>query len=82
MHNGIFVEMGALDGVLFSNTKFFEDARNWRGLLIEPNSVEFEKLSVNRPNAISVNAAVCAQRQNVHFISGRQQASAGNVSVL
>ena len=31
-------------------------------LFIEPNSVEFEKLTINRPDAISVNAAICAQK--------------------
>ena len=30
MHAGIFVELGATDGELFSNTKFFEDHRGWR----------------------------------------------------
>ena len=78
LHKGVFLEMGALDGVLFSNTKHFEDAKDWRGILIEPNSVEFEKLSGNRPNAISVNAAVCAQKQTVHFVGERLQTSAGN----
>ena len=78
LHSGVFVEMGALDGVLFSNTKYFEDAKDWRGILIEPNSVEFEKISVNRPKAISVNAAICAQKQTVHFVGERLQESAGN----
>ena len=30
VHAGIFVELGATDGELFSNTKFFEDHRGWR----------------------------------------------------
>ena len=42
--NGVFVEVGALDGVSGSNTYFFEKERNWRGILIEPNPIEFEKL--------------------------------------
>ena len=29
-HAGIFVELGATDGELFSNTKFFEEHRGWR----------------------------------------------------
>jgi hypothetical protein len=32
--NGTYIELGALDGVLFSNTKFFEDTLNWTGILI------------------------------------------------
>jgi hypothetical protein len=35
MHGGTFVELGALDGVLFSNTKFYEDTLGWTGVLIE-----------------------------------------------
>ena len=30
VHGGTFVELGATDGELFSNTKFFEDHRGWR----------------------------------------------------
>lgn len=30
VHAGTFVELGATDGELFSNTKFFEDHRGWR----------------------------------------------------
>ena len=36
-YNGVFLEMGALDGHTFSNTLFYEEKRGWRGLLIEPN---------------------------------------------
>ena len=46
--NGTFIELGALDGVLYSNTKFFEDSLNWHGILIEPNPNTFKLLSKNR----------------------------------
>ena len=39
MHDGIFLEMGALDGIWGSNTLFFEKERGWRKLLIEPNTL-------------------------------------------
>ena len=42
--------MGALDGIKYSNTKFFEELLNWTGILIEPNPVMFNKLIKNRPN--------------------------------
>lgn len=35
--DGIFVEVGAFDGISGSNTWFFETFRGWRGLLIEPS---------------------------------------------
>ncbi len=39
--DGIYIELGALDGVLYSNTKFFEDNLNWKGILIEPHPYKF-----------------------------------------
>jgi FkbM family methyltransferase len=33
---GVFFEAGALDGVMDSNTLFFEDELGWTGLLVEP----------------------------------------------
>jgi|688.fasta_scaffold390871_2 FkbM family methyltransferase len=34
--NGFYVELGANDGALASNSFFFEIKKNWRGVLIEP----------------------------------------------
>ena len=45
-----YFEMGAMDGVCFSNTKFYEDTLNWTGILIEPNPYQFINLTKNRPN--------------------------------
>jgi hypothetical protein len=33
--NGFYVEMGAMNGVDISNTRWFQQAAGWRGLLIE-----------------------------------------------
>lgn len=55
--NGVFIEIGAHDGVSCSNTKFFEEFRNWTGICIEPGPVEFEKLKQNR-TSININACV------------------------
>ena len=71
LHNGTFLELGALDGKLYSNTKLLEEERGWRGVLVEPNKEEFDKIPMNRPEAIAVHAAICAQNQDVHFISKR-----------
>ena len=35
MHPGVYVEMGAYDGHKYSNSRFFEEALGWSGLLIE-----------------------------------------------
>jgi hypothetical protein len=33
--NGFYLEMGAMDGMDISNTRWFKEAAGWRGLLIE-----------------------------------------------
>jgi FkbM family methyltransferase len=58
LRNGVFLEMGALDGVKYSNTKFFEDNANWTGVLIEPLPADYEKLVKNRPRSKCYNCAV------------------------
>lgn len=47
-NKGVFVEVGAGDGIKFSNSFFFERSRNWSGLCIEPRASEFQKLITNR----------------------------------
>ena len=39
VEDGIFVELGAMDGIIYSNSKFFEDTLNFKGVLIEPTSL-------------------------------------------
>lgn len=45
---GIFVDIGAHDGITFSNTYFFESELDWNGLCIEPIPEVFDQLKVNR----------------------------------
>ena len=42
--NGVFLEVGALDGETRSNTLYMERFLNWPGLLIEPAPLIFAKL--------------------------------------
>ena len=60
--------MGALDGLLYSNTYALEKEANWRGVLIEANPTSFGSLKTNRPDNILVNAAICQKTQLVHYI--------------
>ncbi len=46
---GIFIEIGAYNGITLSNTYFFEKHLGWRGICIEPLPEVFEKLKENRP---------------------------------
>ena len=46
--NGIFVDIGAADGITYSNTYFFEKYLDWRGICIEPVPRMFQYLQKNR----------------------------------
>lgn len=65
--NGTYIELGALDGVLFSNTKFFEDSLNWTGILIEPHPDKFQELTHNRPNNFLFNNLVSCHEEPLKF---------------
>lgn len=65
--NGIYIELGAVDGIFQSNTKFFEDNLNWKGILIEPNEIAFSKLKINRPNNYLFNDLVSIHNENLEY---------------
>jgi FkbM family methyltransferase len=66
--NGTYIEMGGLDGELFSNTFVFNRALQWQGLLVEASPSNYQKLVQNRPNELAtVHAAVCDKRRMVHY---------------
>ena len=65
--NGKYIELGALDGVLFSNTKFFQDSLNWTGILIEPHPDKFQALTHNRPNNLLCNNLVSCHKEPLKF---------------
>ena len=65
--NGIFLEMGALDGVTYSNTKFFEDTLGWTGVLIEPHPIQFNNLKKTRPNCKLFNSLVSDETEELKF---------------
>lgn len=46
--NGIFLDIGAHDGITLSNTYTLETELNWSGICFEPMPHEFEKLCKNR----------------------------------
>ena len=45
---GIFVEIGAYDGVKYSNTYYFEKIKDWTGILVEPLPNQYALCSYNR----------------------------------
>ena len=68
--NGFFIELGANNGLLQSNTAFLEKNRAWTGILIEPNFKNFELCKINRPNSICYNCACVSNDFNDEFIYG------------
>lgn len=54
---GFFLDIGANDGISYSNTYFFEKELGWKGICIEPIPSVFKKLEENR-NSINVNGCV------------------------
>ena len=57
MRRGFFVEIGAHDGVTFSNTYWLESA-GWSGILVEPNSKLYLQAKKARPYSKVINCAI------------------------
>jgi len=53
--NGIYIEVGAFDGLTQSNTAFFEFYRSWSGILIEPSKHAYDLCCKSRPKSINLN---------------------------
>jgi FkbM family methyltransferase len=64
---GFFVEFGARDGVVHSNTNFFARTLGWQGILVEASPREHQDIVKNRPEAAIVNGAVCETSGTVTF---------------
>lgn len=68
--NGVYIELGANNGLIQSNTAFFEFHRGWTGVLIEPSVSSYTECVKNRPNSICVNAACVSNEYNEPYVSG------------
>lgn len=55
---GFFVEIGALDGEMFSNTYLLEKSLNWTGILIEADPRQAARCRQCRPASVTVSKAV------------------------
>jgi len=72
--DGYFVDVGAHDGITYSNSYFFEKELGWKGICIEPLEEEFEKLSHNR-TSININACAYSHDGTVMFTSVQDKKS-------
>lgn len=65
--NGVFIDIGAHDGITINNTYFFEKYLNWAGICIEPLPERFLELDKNR-NCIKENCCISKKEEIVKFM--------------
>lgn len=64
--NGFYVDVGAFDPFVYSNTYLFY-RRGWRGINLEPNPAGFARLVKHRPRDINLHLAVSGAEGDVRF---------------
>jgi FkbM family methyltransferase len=64
--NGIFVDVGAFDGAIMSNSYFFETQLDWAGICIEAHPAHFAKLKQNR-NCTCVHGAAFDKKTKIRL---------------
>ena len=79
--SGVFIDIGAHDGVSFSNTFFLEKKLNWTGLAIEPIPELYKQLKKNR-KCRTLHGCVSDKSGEVEFLSidGQAQMLSGITS--
>lgn len=65
--NGVFVDIGAHDGVTLSNTYFFEKFMGWTGICVEPIPEVYDRLKINR-NCLCIQGCIFDDRDDVPFL--------------
>lgn len=66
--NGFFVEFGATDGVLLSNTYLLEKEFSWNGICAEPNPKYFSELEKNRTCIVSDACIADVSGKTIDFV--------------
>jgi len=65
--NGVFVDIGAHDGITYSNTYVLEKELGWTGICVEPMPIQYKSLEENR-NCITYNCAIYNKNGSEKFI--------------
>jgi FkbM family methyltransferase len=78
---GRFLDIGAYDGVTFSNSLFFEEELGWQGICVEPLPDVFAKLKARR-KAICLNCCIADYDGVGEFLDAAPQGDARMLSGL
>lgn len=65
--NGYFIEIGAADGIKYSNTYLLEKMFKWKGVICEPSSFHTNDLKINRSCLIE-NSIIYNKNSRVNFL--------------
>jgi FkbM family methyltransferase len=68
--NGFYIELGANNGLVQSNTAFFEFYKGWTGILVEPSLNAYNECVNNRPNSLCYNYACVSDEYTGDEIQG------------
>lgn len=66
-NQGVFIEMGACDGVLSSNTYLLEKLFKWKGILVEPATYWHKQLKLNRNCSIETSCVYSESNKEINF---------------
>ncbi len=69
---GYFVEFGATDGILLSNTYLLEKEFDWQGICVEPNPDYFAQLRDNRSCVVDDACIAARSGDEVEFVLARE----------
>lgn len=70
--HGFFVEFGATDGVLLSNSFVLEKEFEWNGICAEPNPSFFSKLEKNRDCIVSNECIGAETGEKINFVFAQE----------
>lgn len=67
--NGYFVDFGACDGIVFSNTYLLEKEFEWTGIVCEPNKNYHQDLQKNRSAKIDLRCVYSKSGEMIPFLN-------------
>ncbi|MBX3021248.1 MAG: FkbM family methyltransferase [Bdellovibrionales bacterium] len=80
--NGFFVEFGACDGRIISNTSLLESQFGWKGILSEPSVKWQPALRDNRKCAIETRCVWSASGEKLEFVEAEEDAYGTQSAIL